>query len=432
MKVGDIAATYEEPSSLVPWKDNPRITKKAIEVVARSIERFGFGAPVVARMANREIIAGHARWHAANKLKLAAIPVRFLDVNAKTAHRLALVDNKSNELAGWDDVVLRSVIHEVDGKTIAGLGFTETEIARYAQTEPSNDRGRDDVPTPPKKAVAKYGDVWELGAHRLACCDATHPEAVARLMDGKKASLFATDPPYGVGYNVATSNHRRGSIRHSQRGYVQKAHDYGTGDIDNDALDGPKLQSFLTAVFEAWMPHLSEHAAWYVWHAQLEAGTFAQAAMRSQGVRIHRQIIWVKGHYVIGRGDFHWQHEVCAYGWRPSKKGRPPFFGGRDQSTVWNVSYDNGQLVRNGANREYTCLHPTQKPVEIFLRSLRCSTAPGDIVIEPFCGSGSQIIAAEELERRCFAMDILPRYVDVTIERWQQQTGGKAKRIAKA
>ena len=237
-----------------------------------------------------------------------------------------------------------------------------------------------DVPADPK---SKLGDLYELGVHRLLCSDSTDSDAVARLMDGKKACLFATDPPYGVAYNDETG---------------------GDGDtIANDENDGPRLQSFLQDIFTSWLPFLETKSAWYLWHAQMTQGFFAAAAAAAD-ILIHRQIIWVKPSLIMGHGDYHWQHELCFYGWR--RGNRPIWYGDRAQTTVWNIGRENEHI------------HPTQKPVEIFSKPILFHTLKGDVVAEPFAGSGSQFIAAEQTGRVCYGMEISEAYTDVIVSRY--------------
>jgi DNA modification methylase len=182
------------------------------------------------------------------------------------------------------------------------------------------------------------------------------------------------------------------------------------GAIENDANDGPKLQAFLESCFRAAIPHLNENAAWYLWHAQMTQGFFAAAAAASSAaVIIHRQIIWVKPSLILGHGDYHWRHELCFYGWREGH--RPPWYGDRTQTTVWEVGRENAGT------------HPTQKPVELMARPLRFNTKPSEIAFDPFLGSGTTLIAAEQLGRRCFGIEIAPVYCDVILRRYAEFTG---------
>ena len=231
------------------------------------------------------------------------------------------------------------------------------------------------------------------------CGDSTNKEDVERLMQGKKARLFATDPPYGVAYGVETGN------------------DIKYNPIENDENDGMKLQTFLESVFIACLPHLEDNAAWYLWHAQMTQGFFAAAAAAAAAadVLIHRQIIWVKPTLIMGHGDYHWKHELCFYGWR--KGHRAEWYGDRKQTTVWEVGRENDHI------------HPTQKPVELFANPLNFNTKHGDIALDPFLGSGTTLIACEQLDRICYGMEISPHYCEVICQRWEKLTGGKRLKI---
>jgi DNA modification methylase len=192
----------------------------------------------------------------------------------------------------------------------------------------------------------------------------------------------------------------------------------GWGDIDNDIDDGPKLQSFLEAVFRSATSNaLAENAAWYLWHAQMTQAFYAAAAAAAADLLIHRQIIWVKPSLMFGHGDYHWKHELCFYGW--VKGHRPPFYGERNQVTVWEIGNETAPTDRD---------HPTQKPVALWDAPILNHTKPGEVVYEPFSGSGTQIIAAEQKGRKCRAIEISPGYVDVAVQRWEKLTGRTAKR----
>ncbi len=261
--------------------------------------------------------------------------------------------------------------------------------------------GRDGGPQGPAIACtcAHCGKRFEavpMPQHRIMCGDSTDPAAVAALMAGQQARLLASDPPYGVRYDG--NAHRR---EHSG-GRVYDP-------IANDDLDGPALEAFLTAAFRAALPHLSDDAAWYVWHASSTRPHFL-AALASVGVEVHQEIVWVKEGFQFSRSDYHWQHEPCLYGWREGHV----FLGERNQSTVWPIA-------RQSEHR-----HPTSKPTELWRIPIRNHLPPGEIVLDLFLGSGTAIIAAEQLERRGFAMEIGAAYVDVSVLRWQALTGKEA------
>lgn len=420
---GESAAVWFPAADLHPWPDNPRDNDgEPPERVADSIQAFGWGRPVLAREENREVIGGHTalkslpvlleRFEAATPEDLAdpemwdpeaiavcesgLVPVRFLDRSEAKAHLLAVADNRTAEFSRWSVPKLERVAASFTPVQFERSGWKAPEFRKLVASSGTGvEIEEPPTPEPPKVPVTKLGDVWEMGAHRLVCGDSTSTEVTALACGGDQASLYATDPPYGVAYNDETGAGTRDTIA-------------------NDENDGEKLQGFLEAVFRASGPSLRLNAAWYLWHAQLTQGFFAAAAAAA-GLLIHRQIIWVKPSLVLGHGDYHWRHELCFYGWRSGH--RCPWYGDRKQTSVWEIG------------REDTTPHPTQKPVEVFARPMLFNTLKGELCLEPFGGSGSQLIAAEQTERRSATIEFEPKWCDVIIERWENLTGGKAKRV---
>jgi site-specific DNA-methyltransferase (adenine-specific) len=254
--------------------------------------------------------------------------------------------------------------------------------------------------------VTQPGDVWLLGNQRLVCGDSTDPAVIALACEGRKARLLHTDPPYGVSYVATKNGIPRSGFRNASAEY---------GDIANDDLQGEKLQAFLESVFHACLPNL-DHPAIYLWHAQIGGQQDpTAAAMASIDALIHRVIIWAKPGFVLTRsGMYHWAHEPCFYGWIRGQQ--PTWLGDKSQRTIWEIGRDGVQP------------HPTAKPVELFAIPMRNHLHRGELALEPFAGSGSQVIAAEQLERRCAAIEFEPRYCDVIVARWETLTGRKAER----
>jgi DNA modification methylase len=248
------------------------------------------------------------------------------------------------------------------------------------------------------------GDLWQLGRHRLLCGDSTKPETLKKLMDGVKAVLVATDPPYGVAYDGNQHRRKVSPTKHGG-GIVYRP-------ILNDDLEGEKLLEFLTAAFKAAAQVSTPDASWYVWHASVTRDVFIEA-LKSVGVEVHQEIVWVKENFQFGRADYHWRHEPCLYGW--GQKHR--FVGMRNQSTVWEVT------------RETDHKHPTQKPVELFARAMRNNALSLEPCLDLFVGFGTAIIAAEVTTRVCYAVELDPTYVDMAVVRWERFTGQKAELV---
>jgi len=389
------AAEMVETGSIKPWPANPRKNEgEPVARVADSIRRFGFAAPIVARLESREIIAGHTRWKAAQLLKLTHVPVRFMDISEREAHLLALADNRLGELAEWDTPELHTLLasYDVGEQVVAGWGEKDMrELERAARGDAELDD--DDAPPLPLKPVTQPGDLWLLGKHRLVCGDATDPRAVGLAKAKLQPHLMVTDPPYGVNYDPEWR--KRVGLNDSDR----------MGTVTND-----DRASWL----EAWRLH--EGPVAYVWCGGLHSHVVA-ADLCTASYELRSQIVWRKPSIVISRGHYHWQHEPCWYAVREGNSAR--WSGDRTQSTVWDLARKDGS--------EET-IHATQKPIECMARPIRNHGNIGDVVYDPFCGSGTTLVAAEQLGRVCVALELAPAYCDVIVERWQRLTGAKAIR----
>jgi DNA modification methylase len=248
------------------------------------------------------------------------------------------------------------------------------------------------------------GHVFEaapIGKHRVLCGDSCDESATQALLGAEKASLVATDPPYGVAYDGNQHRRQTSPTRHGS-GVLYDP-------IENDDLVGEEFQQFLARAFAAIEKHVKEDAAWYVWHASKTRPAFL-SALAKVGVTIHQEIIWTKENFQFSRSDYHWQHEPCLYGWREKHE----FLGERNQSTVWSIA------------RQTEHQHPTSKPVELWARPIRNHLKPGEIVLDTFLGSGTALIAAEQMQVRCFGSELSPNYTDVCILRWQRLTSREA------
>ncbi|KJS44337.1 MAG: DNA methylase [Roseovarius sp. BRH_c41] len=378
-------------ADLIPYANNARSHSEAqVARIAGSIREFGFNNPVLVDGANG-IIAGHGRVLAARKLGLDRVPVielAHLSEAQKRAYILA--DNRLAEQAGWDRDLLALELTDLDelGVDLAGIGFEGAELdalLNHAQGDPREE----ETPEPPVDPVSRRGDLWCLGSHRLLCGDATSEVDVTRLLDGIKPHLMVTDPPYGVEYDPAWRND------------VGAAKTERTGKVLND--DRADWRA-------AWALFPGDVA--YVWHGALHATTVAES-LNASGFEIRSQIIWAKDRLVLSRGHYHWQHEPCWY----AVRGTGHWSGDRKQSTLWSIP---------NRDQDAATVHGTQKPVECMRRPILNNSSPGQAIYEPFCGSGTTMIAAETTGRACHAMELDPAYVDVIVQRWEQFTGETA------
>lgn len=389
---------------LLPYVRNARQhSDEQIAQIAASIAEFGFVNPILTG-ADGVLVAGHGRLAAARKLGLPTVPVVVLDHLTPTQRRaLVLADNRLAELATWDDALLRIELEALqdDGFDLDLTGFDADALAELLADEEPQIEGRtedDAIPEMPEEPVSRPGDVWRLGPHRLACGDATTAEAYARLFpDGERADMVFTDPPYNVNYANSAKDKLRGKHR----------------PILNDAL-GEGFYDFLFDALALIMAHT--RGAIYVAMSSSELDTL-QAAFRAAGGHWSTFIIWAKNTFTLGRSDYQRQYEPILYGW-PEGATRH-WCGDRDQGDVWQIK----KPAKND-------LHPTMKPVDLVERAIRNSSRPGDVVLDPFGGSGTTLIAAEKAGRVARLIELDPKYADVIVRRWQDWTGQQATREA--
>ena len=377
---------------LVPSPHNARTHSDAqVAEIAGSIRAFGFTNPILAAE-DGGVIAGHGRLAAARKLGLAEVPVICLHGLTEMQRRqLVLADNRIALNAGWDIEMLQLELRDLSalGADLSLLGFTEHELSKVLQGGSGGLTDENEIPKLEQVAVTGPDDIWCLGRHRIACGDATDAGTVSTLLGSDIPKLMITDPPYGVNYDPAW-RHRVG-VNQSKR----------VGKVRNDERSDWA---------EAWKLFPGNIA--YVWHGALHAATVADSLER-QGFAIRAQIIWAKERLVIGRGDYHWQHEPCWYAVRT----RGHWTGDRKQTTLWAIP---------SGGQDTETVHGTQKPVECMRRPILNNSKPEDTIYDPFLGSGTTLIAAEATGRACRAVEIDPLYVDVAIRRWQAFTGQKA------
>ncbi len=421
------AAAWEPLAALTPFAGNPRKNERSIPVVADSIRRFGFGAPLVVRAETGDVLAGHTRlaaskllaerwagattreraaWHpdAVRVAERAEVVVRRLEVDEHDARLYLIADNMIGEqLSETDDEKLSAIVRELAGEgvdVLEGTGLDDGYV-RELLGDPTAGAGVDPGASEPpadEDAVSQLGEIYQLGPHRLMCGDSTQDDQVARLMAGERAVMCATDPPYLVDYDG--DNHPQSFDRER------------AGKSNNKRWDAYKDPSASVDFFAAFIRvamevALVDNPAWYQWHASKRQALVEEAWTRN-GLFVHQQIIWVKARPILTRSHFMWQHEPAFYGWlqgSPPAK-RPPLGG--ENTTVWHIDQVG----------ESDGIHPTQKPLEIFGRPIAYHTEPGDLIYEPFSGSGSQLIAAAQAGRRCYGMELSPAFCDVIRRRW--------------
>jgi DNA modification methylase len=436
--------TVEEVSidDLRPDPANPRrITDDELDALERSLRQFGFVQPVLARREDRTVIGGHQRLVAARRLGLTTVPVTWLDIGVEQARLLGLALNKIS--GSWDEQLLARLLADLAATPdldVSLSGFDEDEIKellRSLETREKRERTEafdlDEALEEARRAPrTKLGDLWVLGEHRLLCGDATNAEHVGRLLDGAEPRLLATDPPYGVSLDGSWRDGVYNGLGPAEKTYMRTdghldtenatrapggAHTRTRGHR-NTTLSGDTRVDWSEAF--ALVPSLT---VGYVWHAGVHAAEVAQGLERI-GFEITAQVIWDKGLFAIGRSWYHWNHEPC---WVVRKTGaKVPFRGSRDQGTIWRVP--SPKMIMGGST-EAKQDHPTQKPLLLFETPIRNHLKAGEALYEPFCGSGTALIAAERTGTRCYAMEIDPLYVEVALRRWERFSGADAVRI---
>ena len=388
-------------SQIKPYPGNPRRNGKAVEAVAESIKQCGYCAPIVVDE-DMVVLAGHTRLKALKRLgwkECEVVTRNGLTEEQKRKYRL--LDNKTSEFAEWDQELLAKELLDLD---FEGFDFN------WGMPEPEGVVVEDNYDEPlPENPIAKIGEVYQLGRHRLMCGDSTNILDVQKLCDGAQMDMLLTDPPYNVDYEGTA------------------------GKIKNDSMEDSALREFLRSAFWCAKQVLKTGGAFHIWHADSEGYNFRGACI-DVGFKIRQCLIWVNNSLVLGRQDFQWKHEPCLYGEKPLdfpeveefeeeyqsclygwKDGKHYWFKNRKQTTIL-------ELDRPKKSKE----HPTMKPVLLFDYEMKCNTAPGEKVLDLFGGSGTTIIAAEQNGRTAYVMEFDPKYVDVIIDRWEQFTGETA------
>lgn len=377
--------THKTLDELVPYENNPRNNDDAVDYVAESIKEFGFKVPIIIDK-NNVIVAGHTRYKASKKLGINEVPCLVADdLTEEQIKAFRLADNKVAEIATWDfeklDLELSTL--ELDMELFGFESYDDVEVQEAVEDEFDVE-----LPEEPK---AKPGDVYQLGEHRLMCGDSTSIDDVEKLMNGNKADMLLTDPPYNVNYEGGTKDKLK---------------------IKNDNMDNDSFRQFLVDAFSTADIAMKPGAVFYIWHADSEGYNF-RGACYDVGWKVRQCLVWNKNSMVMGRQDYHWKHEPCLYGWKDGASHL--WTSDRKQTTV--ISFD--KPTKND-------LHPTMKPIPLFDYQIKNNTNVGDIVLDLFGGSGTTIIACEQNKRVAYTMELDPKYVDVIINRWEEFTGEKA------
>ena len=380
-------------SELIPYVNNARThSQEQVNKLRSSLREFGFVNPVIID-ADKNVIAGHGRLMAAKEEGITEVPcvlVDYLTEAQKKAYILA--DNRYAQDAGWDEELLRLEIEALEGMDfdVSLTGFNEDEISDLfagADTSDTQDDDFDLSDALEKAAFVERGDVWVVGRHRLMCGDATSEEDVATLMDGKKANLIITDPPYNVAFESSDGL-----------------------SIKNDKMENEKFYEFLLSSFKNMAVHLEKGGVAYVFHADTEGLNFRKAFIDA-GFHLAGCCIWVKNSLVLGRSDYQWQHEPVLYGFLQNGKHYWSKNAGRSQTTIWN--FDKPKKNKN---------HPTSKPLDLLAYPIGNSSQENTIVIDTFGGSGSTLMTCEQTNRICYTMELDEKYASVILRRYVEDT----------
>lgn len=435
-----------EIAALKPYERNAKQhSKEQVEKIGRSIRELGFLSPCLIDQ-ELNVIAGHGRIMAAKEIGMTAVPCVFVEGLTEEQRRAyILADNRLTELGEWD---MERVQQELADLADADFDISLTGFDPDLRFDDSMGAIQDDGWTetdqdPEEEPRSHVGDIYQMGNHRLMCGDSTDPQMVAALMNGQLADLMVTDPPYNIGLGGDES----GAAQSTDELAKRRKHQDDGAFLLNDNLGEKEFVEFLGKAMTNGKDALREGGAFYVWYATRTTEQFLQG-LRMAGLEVKQILIWVKGHFTLGRQDYQWQHEPCLYGW---KEGAAHYFlDNRKQGTVIedlmpdlaHMKKDEmAQLLREIYAEEIATdvireskpnaseLHPTMKPLKLIARQIRNSSRDGENVLDLFGGSGTTLIACEQMNRKCFMMEFDPHYADVIVERWEKMTGMKALKI---
>lgn len=375
-------------AKLVPYQNNARTHSPAqIQKLRSSLREFGFVNPVIIDR-DYNVIAGHGRIAAAREEGITEVPCVFVDHLTEAQKKAYIIaDNRMAMDAGWDGELLRVELEALEemGFDLCMTGFDEKELAALFPSEEAKEDDFDVEAELQKPTFTKSGDVWTLGRHRLVCGDSTKEETYAVLMDSVKANLVITDPPYNVNYEGSA------------------------GKIKNDNMANDKFYEFLLAAFKNMESVMAPDASIYVFHADTEGLNFRRA-FADAGFYLSGCCIWKKQSLVLGRSPYQWQHEPVLYGWK--KNGKHQWYTGRKETTIWEFD----KPKKNGD-------HPTMKPIPLLAYPIQNSSMANSVVLDPFGGSGSTLIACEQTDRICRTIELDEKFCDVIVNRYIEQVG---------
>ena len=377
-------------NKLIPYVNNARThSPEQVKKLQSSLREFGFINPVIIDD-KFNIVAGHGRILAAQAEGIKEVPCVYVDYLTEAQKKAYIIaDNRMAMDAGWDEEMLKVELEALQGMDfdLAMTGFDEKELANLFKDE--NEVQDDDFDLDAaleKAAFVQRGDIWTVGRHRLMCGDATSAEDIEKLMDGKKANIIVSDPPYGVSFESSDGL-----------------------SIQNDSLKGEEFYQFLLKAFKNMADHLTPGGAAYIFHADTEGLNFRKAFIDA-GFHLAGCCIWVKNSLVLGRSDYQWQHEPVLYGFL--QNGNHPWYSDRKQTTIWN--FDKPQRNKN---------HPTSKPLDLLGYPIRNSSQANAIVIDTFGGSGSTLMACEQTNRICYMCELDEKYASVILRRYVEDGG---------
>lgn len=401
---------------------NPRVSLEPgmaeYEKLKASLENFGFVETPVWNERTGRLVGGHQRVRVAKDLGYKEIEVSVVDLTEAQEKALNVALNKIS--GQWDEEKLQELLAELDADMLSLTGFDADELVALLPEDPNDVLEDDEEIEPPEEPYTQTGDIWLLGPHKVICGDSTEKETMDRIAPDGSVDLVITDPPYNVAYTGKTADALT---------------------IENDEMTDANFYAFLYDAFTATASKMKQGAAFYIWHADTETVNFRKAA-NAAGMTVKQNLIWVKHHFVMGRQDYHWRHEPCLYGW---KEGAAHYFlDDRTQDTVMEQKINFKKLTkeqlieyiheqerqappttiikedRPSASAE----HPTMKPIKLIARQIINSSRKGETVLDPFGGSGSTLLAADQLNRRCYTIELDPSYADVIVKRYIKQKEG--------